>query len=71
MKLLSIFLLGLGILVGALILNSVASKVGLISWFEFVKSPGSANVASYIWLFVLYPLSLGVVAYLVAKWLNL
>ena len=37
MKIVSIFLLGVGILVGAIILNTLASRIGLISWFEFLK----------------------------------
>lgn len=69
-KVLLIFLLGLGILAGAIILNVVASRFGLMSWFEFVKNPGGVDVFSYIWLFVLYPFGLGVVAYFIVKYLK-
>ena len=71
MQILNIFLLGMGILVGAIILNIFTSRVGLLSWFEFLKNPDKANVFSYIWLFVLYPLGLGVIAYVVAKLLHI
>jgi len=71
MRVLLIFLLGIGILVGAIILNVIASSLGLVSWYEFIKNPSSANILSYVWLFVIYPLGLGIISYFVAKLLNL
>lgn len=71
MQLLSIFLLGAGVLVGALALNFAASALGLASWYDFVKDPGKTTPLSYLWLFVLYPFGLGVAAYVAAKLLNL
>lgn len=71
MKILLIFILGIGILIGAIVLNVIASRFGIMSWFEFFKAPGQAGALSYIWLFILYPLGLGVVAYFVYKFLNL
>ena len=71
MKIFFIFLLGLGILGGAIALNVFASRIGLMSWFEFIKEPGKADLFSYIWLLVVYPLGLGLVAYLAVKMLNL
>jgi len=71
MKIISIFLFGIGILIGAIILNALASRLGLISWFEFVKNPSGTNIASYIWLFVGYPLGLGTIAYLLNKFISL
>ena len=70
MKIYSIFLLGLGILVGAIVLNILASRMGLTSWFEFLKNPKELNMFSYIWLFFIYPLGLGATAYFVTKLLN-
>ena len=71
MKIILVFLLGVGILAGAIILNVVASRFGLSSWFEFFKAPGQVTTLSYIWLFVVYPLGLGIVAYFAYKFLNL
>ena len=71
MKLLSIFLLGIGILLVAIVLNVIASRIGLLSWFEFIKNPSEATPLSYVWLFVVYPLGLGFTAYLLSKFLNL
>ncbi|MEX2054475.1 MAG: hypothetical protein WD883_02960 [Candidatus Colwellbacteria bacterium] len=71
MKLLYIFILGVSILLGAIILNALASRLGLMNWFEFFKNPGAANTFSYIWLLVIYPLGLGVIGYYVAKLLDL
>jgi hypothetical protein len=71
MKIIYIFLLGVMVLLGAIVLNVFAYRVGLLSWFEFLKNPGKANTFSYIWLFVLYPLGLGVIAYFATKLLNI
>ena len=49
---------------GALILNVVSSQLGFTNWYEFLKNPSGANVLSYIWLFIGYPLGLGFVAVL-------
>lgn len=70
MKIIYIFLLGIIILVGAIILNILASQFDLLSWFEFLKNPDKAGTLSYIWLFILYPLGLGVIAYFATKTLN-
>ena len=66
-KIINIFLLGIAILIGAILLNIFASFVGFLNWYDFLKEPGRANLSSYIWLFILYPLGLGFVAYFVAK----
>ncbi len=60
---LHIFLIGVIVLVGAILLNSVASLFGLMSWYDFLRAPRSATALSYVWLFVLYPFGLGVLAY--------
>ena len=71
MKIIYIFLLGILILVGAIMLNIFANRTGLLSWFEFLKNPSKANIFSYIWLFVIYPLGLGIISYFAIKLLNL
>lgn len=71
MKLILIFILGVAILLGAIILNVLASFAGLLSWFEFLKNPQKANLISYLWLFVIYPLGLGLIAYFAFKLFNI
>lgn len=71
MNIIQIFLSGAGILIGALLLNFLASALGLMSWYDFVKGSREAGLWSYLWLFLLYPLGLGLSAYLSAKLLNL
>ncbi len=71
MKILYIFLLGIGILLGAILLNRIANFFGFITWYEFFKNPSKINFISYIWLFIFYPLGLGLIAYFVIKLLNI
>ena len=63
MLLIKIFVIGVGILIGAIVLNLVADKLGLASWYQFLQKPAGTSIASYLWLFVVYPLGLGVLAY--------
>lgn len=70
MKIPSIFLLGIAILFGAILLNLFASRVGLLSWYDFLKKPSAITVFSFFWLFVVYPLGLGLVAYWALKYLQ-
>ena len=59
----AIFMLGVGILLGALLLNIGANMLGVTRWYEFIRESQPADSISYIWLFLLYPLLLGVIAY--------
>jgi hypothetical protein len=61
--LLHIFLIGIGVLVGALILNAVATKLGLATWYDFLKQPDGTSGMSYVWLFLIYPMGLGATVY--------
>ena len=63
----SLFVLGVGILAGALVLNYLGSRLGLPSWYDFVEAPSTLTALSAVWLFVLYPFGLGTTAYLVEK----
>lgn len=67
MKLLIVFLLGVSILLGAIALNWAASKFGLSTWYDFVKKPSDTSAISLVWLFVIYPLALGAIAYFAGK----
>jgi hypothetical protein len=52
-------LYGYILLLSAIILNFLASKLKVKSWYDFIKKPKQTSVISYIWLFLIYPLSLG------------
>lgn len=66
-KLIFIFIVGVGVLVAAIALNVLAQRLGLITWYDFVDNPNGASAISYLWLFFVYPLVLGIVAYLGIK----
>lgn len=70
MKVILIFITGLGILAGAIILNILSSKVGLMGWYDFIADSSKAGVLDYIWLFILYPLGLGTVSYYLVSWIT-
>ena len=72
------FLSGIVILIGAIIVNIVAKRLDMKTWFDFLESIaqkglGSAlsqlNVASVFYLFLIYPLALGFLVWLCVKWL--
>tara|TARA_Y100001954_G_C15553946_1_gene475227 strand:- start:207 stop:443 length:237 start_codon:yes stop_codon:yes gene_type:complete len=64
---LRIYIIGLSILVFAIIINVLVSKFGLSTWYDFGQelSNSGANaiketgVVNLIWLFLLYPICLG------------
>jgi len=70
MNLITIFIFGVGVLVGAIILNFIASSLNLMSWYDFLKEPSGANLFSYLWLFILYPFGLGLTAFLLSKFIS-
>ncbi len=70
------FAAGWGILVLAVILNLAASRMGIVTWYEYLQEIPSAGLASatmrlkiidFAFLFLFYPFSLGFVAVLIAK----
>lgn len=58
-----IFLIGIGLLGGAILLNYIASALSLTTWYTFLQKPRGTSIFSYIWLFIIYPMSLGIIAY--------
>lgn len=67
MNIVHVFIIGIAILVGALLLNALASWLNLSTWYDFIKSRENTTTLSYIWLFVIYPFLLGLIAYLTIK----
>ena len=64
------FFVGYVILVAAIILNVFAAKFGISTWYDFIYNPSETSFGSYLWLFVIYPLFLGLPAYAVLVILN-
>jgi len=73
LMLLKLFLIGIIILVGAILINALASLFNLVTWYTFLSTlardglrQGLKNtpILSLIFLFLLYPFSLGCLAYL-------
>ncbi|MBW3020732.1 hypothetical protein KY334_05525 [Candidatus Woesearchaeota archaeon] len=66
-----IFIVGLAILIGAVIINVIANYLNITTWYSFLlnmKDAGFLNSIksegfNLIWLFVIYPLLLGLIGY--------
>jgi len=59
-----IYIIGLTILLVAIITNGGAKYLGVLTWYDFMKSfseQSSKNfsILNYLWLFIIYPLILG------------
>ena len=65
-----ILLMGFIILAGAILLNIIASALGLQTWYSFLEEK-SLSALDGLWLFVIYPLSLGFLGYLATKILTM
>lgn len=78
-QILFVFLTGIIILVGAILINAIASTMGITTWFSFIdmtKSDGlssafrEAGFLSWIFLFIVYPLLLGSLAWIGFRYLS-
>lgn len=71
-----ILLTGFIILAGAIILNMLANFLGITTWHEFIsqssieKQSSQTGILSLIFLFIIYPFTLGLIAYLFLKNMN-
>ncbi len=62
-----IYILGLIVLVSAILFNGLASKLNLVSWYDFLNraiASGSKvwqtlRFVDLLWLFIVYPMLLG------------
>ena len=63
MVIIDFFVAGYIILVIALIINILAAKAGLGTWYDVIKAPKTTSVMSILWLVWLYPLTLGFSSY--------
>ena len=63
-----IYLIGLAILVGAIIINYVGNLTGLNSWYDvFFKQTKDISIINWIFLLFIYPLLLGLIGYFATK----
>ena len=60
--LVTIFFMGLGILTGAIVVNVLAKILGLKTWYDFLNKE-KVLWYDYVFLFVIYPLLLGLISY--------
>lgn len=67
-----IYVIGLVILVGAILLNGIIAKLGILGWYDFLaglqtegkKVFSRMRVVDFMWLFFIYPFLLGGAFYL-------
>ncbi len=68
---------GYTILIGAIILNILATTLGIVTWYGFLESAAAhgffgairqSGIISVVYLFALYPLLLGWMAWGVMVW---
>ncbi len=64
-----IYLNGVIILIGAILVNFIAKYLGILTWYDFLNDIREANLVDYIFLFLIYPFSLGSLAYFGNKFL--
>ena len=76
---LRLYIIGICILIIAIVANAVIVKLGLKSWYDFIDLIGKngwnafkiISIIDYIWLFIGYPLVLGLGYILGIKLYNL
>lgn len=61
-----IFLSGILFLMGAILINSIAKYLNFPSWYDFLNHTKITLVSS-VWLFIIYPLLLGVLGFYISK----
>ena len=77
-KIWQIFLVGLAILAGAILINSIANYFSISTWYSFASSINEAGFFQafknegfdLIWLFLIYPLLLGLIGYYMTNYMS-
>ena len=59
-----LYIIGVSILLVAILCNFIISKLGIASWYDFLNNltknePNNLSAIDYLWLFLLYPICLG------------
>ncbi len=55
------------ILIVAIIVNIIAKKFGIATWYDFLTSKETLSILNYIFLFVIYPAIFGAIIYFIKK----
>lgn len=63
-----IYIIGIAILLIAIVANGIVLKIGIKSWYDFLRILSNSGIAGfkqlsvldYLWLFVGYPFVLGI-----------
>lgn len=66
MNYLRVYCIGIGVLVVAIAANTLASFSNLATWYDFIENR-TINILDIVWLFIVYPLILGLGATWSAK----
>jgi hypothetical protein len=61
-----IYFSGALLLIGAIIINGIAKYFKLPTWYDFLANY-KLSIHAFFWLFILYPLALGSIVYLLKK----
>lgn len=64
-KYVNIYKIGVILLTVALVINLLASFVGLMNWYNYIATPSEASLLDYLWLFLGYPFCLGLAVLLI------
>ena len=72
---LKLYIVGICILITAILANAIVIKIGIKSWYDFIELLNQygkiaftkISVLDYLWLFIGYPLVLGLSSYLGLK----
>jgi hypothetical protein len=75
MNITRVYFMGISILVIAIIANPLASRIGLLTWYDFgssffnnpIQTFFDTKWSSLLWLFIFYPIILGIGAFLGKK----
>ena len=67
MKYIIVYLTGILFLIAVIIINTLAGFLGLMNWYQFIDAPDTVNFVDCIWLFVGYPITLGLAAIFVTR----
>lgn len=79
-KILGIYLSGIVVLIGAIIINLFIKLLKISTWYDFINEISrqglkqvfiNQGLFGFIFLFIVYPLLLGLLVYLIVKILNL
>lgn len=77
--LIKVFLAGWAVLAIAIVINYIAMKMGILTWYSFFEKTdkigffqaiAKSPIISTIFLFIIYPAILGFTAFITLKYLN-